>query len=273
MAPEPRVAQVTSKLAVEAFVRRNAFNHLFEMADLEETAWRNTIYYGLWDGSRLLQIALLYGGLETPILIATPEEPEDEMRQLLRGLKQKLPARFMAHMAPAQAYELADRYDQQNIGRLHRMGLTSPSAVRGWETAGVRPLRGSDLAALEAFYAVTFPGAIFNPKDLESGLFFGFWEGVRLVSVAGVHPPCSPHYGVAVIGGVGTLEEFRGKGLAKRVVARVCQALMAQGFTVIGLHAHTDNTAAITAYQKLGFTRISTFGSYEMTRTRVAAKR
>lgn len=54
------------------------------------------------------------------------------------------------------------------------------------------------------------------------------------------------------IGGVGTLPEYRGKGLAKQVVSALCKSYLAQGKSGI-LFTGNENPAAIKVYKTLGF--------------------
>lgn len=268
------VIQISSKAAVESFARRNAFNHLFELADLEEEAWRHATYYAMVERRQIVQIALFYSGLALPVLIATPEEPEDSMRELLRALRPKLPARFYAHLAPSQAFELHAHYQEESQARLHRLGLNATNVARSFDTSRVVALSAGDAPEMAALYVEAFPGNQFHIEEFAAEFFFGIHEEGKLVSVAGVHAPCSSQYGVGVIGNVATHPAFRGRGYAKRVTARVCQTLLSRGITVIGLHVQADNFAALSVYEKLGFKRVSTVGAYLMTGrgARVGAK-
>lgn len=74
------------KRDIEAFLRRNPFTHLFEYSDLDDQYWPNTIWFGLRDGGLLRQVALLYTGLPTPVLMANADRPYELMADLLQRI-------------------------------------------------------------------------------------------------------------------------------------------------------------------------------------------
>lgn len=86
-----------------------------------------------------------------------------------------------------------------------------------------------------------------------------------LVCVAGVHV-YSPQYGVAALGNVATLPAFRGRGLATLVTTRLCRQLTDQGLTV-GLNVKSDNTPALAAYTKIGFSVVADYEEFTAERT------
>ena len=59
--------------------------------------------------------------------------------------------------------------------------------------------------------------------------------------------------GAAMLGGVATLDSYRGLGLSTRCVGALCEGLFAAGAQSIGLFYLKDNTAAGRVYDKLGF--------------------
>jgi predicted GNAT family acetyltransferase len=61
-----------------------------------------------------------------------------------------------------------------------------------------------------------------------------------------------PAVGFAELSGVCTWPEFRGKGLAARLMSRVMTGFVARG-DVPFLHTYSDNAGAIGLYQRLGF--------------------
>jgi predicted GNAT family acetyltransferase len=137
------------------------------------------------------------------------------------------------------------------------MALTDRGLLGLVDTAEVVHLGPSDRPALEALYRASYPGNWFDPRMLETGYYFGLRRGGEIVSVAGVHV-YSPRYRVAALGNITTLPEYRGQGLAKRISARLCQALL-ESVDTIGLHVKEDNVAAIACYEGLGFTRVAEY--------------
>lgn len=60
--------------------------------------------------------------------------------------------------------------------------------------------------------------------------------------------------GAAMLGGVATLDAYRGMGLSTLCVGALCAALFESGTTSISLFYLKDNTPAERVYEKLGFT-------------------
>ena len=87
---------------------------------------------------------------------------------------------------------------------------------------------------------------------LEEGFYRGVWDGGRLVAVAGTHA-VSRRFGIATIGGVLTLPEYRGRGLGGAATAAVGTALRDVGIRTLALNVRETNLPAIAAYTRLGF--------------------
>ena len=93
----------------------------------------------------------------------------------------------------------------------------------------------------------TRPGP-FLPRTVELGGYLGIRSGGALVAMAGerMHPP-----GWTEISGVCTDPDFRGKGLARRLILAVAAGIKERGETPL-LHTGHDNPA-IGLYESLGF--------------------
>jgi predicted GNAT family acetyltransferase len=100
---------------------------------------------------------------------------------------------------------------------------------------------------------------------LETGLYQGIRRGGCLVSVAGVHV-YSPRYRVAALGNITTHPDWRGRGLATLVSAKLCETLSKGGIEHIGLNVKADNVAALTCYERLGFRWAADYGEYTLER-------
>ncbi|WP_309230994.1 GNAT family N-acetyltransferase [Nocardia sp. SYP-A9097] len=110
-------------------------------------------------------------------------------------------------------------------------------------------LTAADVPDMLALIARTEPGP-FAPRTIEMGTYLGLRVDGRLVAMAGerMHPP-----GWTEISAVCTDAEFRGRGLASRLVRAVGAVIRARGETPF-LHAVAHNTTAISLYETLGFT-------------------
>ncbi len=112
------------------------------------------------------------------------------------------------------------------------------------------PLTAADVPRMLDLVARTQPGP-FLPRTIELGPYLGLWRGGRLVAMAGerLHPP-----GWTEISAVCTDPDFRGQGLATRLVRAVAAGIQARGETPF-LHTSAQNTTAIRLYESLGFRR------------------
>lgn len=82
------------------------------------------------------------------------------------------------------------------------------------------------------------------------GSFYGIFREGRLAAMAGERMlPCP---GVAEVSGVCTWPEFRGQGLARRLMLHVMAGFRRRGDRPY-LHTYVDNERAIGLYRKLGF--------------------
>lgn len=129
-------------------------------------------------------------------------------------------------------------------------------------------LTRQDSGELERLFASGDGGGIaFAPFQLDSGFFRGIRRDGELVAAAGVQV-VSCNEGVAAVGNIFTRPEFRGRGLAQVVTSAVVAALRAVGIPEIGLNVVDSNTAAVRAYERIGFR--TCFRYYEGPTVRVA---
>ena len=95
---------------------------------------------------------------------------------------------------------------------------------------------------------LTRPGP-FGPRTIELGEYFGCFEGPRLVAMAGERM----HAGtLREISGVCTHPDFQGRGLARRLMAKLIHRQMLRGETPF-LHVMRENTGAHGLYERMGF--------------------
>jgi GNAT superfamily N-acetyltransferase len=245
---------------LEEFLRRDPLLYLYLLGDLDEFFWPHTTWYVLEEAGRILEAALLYSGMELPVLLAVGAEGSDRLGALLGGIVRLLPRRFYAHLTGDPEAVLGEAYRVVPHGEHYRMGLTDPSCLGPADCSEAFRLTGEHLDALRMLYAESYPGNWFDPRMLETGFYFGLRRAGRLVTVAGIHV-YSPRYRVAALGNVTTHPEWRGQGLAKGVCARLCLALL-DSVDTIGLNVKADNHGAIACYRALGFTRIAAYGEY-----------
>jgi ribosomal protein S18 acetylase RimI-like enzyme len=110
------------------------------------------------------------------------------------------------------------------------------------------PLTHADVPEMLSLIAATRPGP-FLARTIEMGTYLGIRRHGRLVAMAGerLHPP-----GWTEISAVCTAADFRGNGLATRLVHAVAHQIRQRGETPF-LHAAASNVHAIGLYESLGF--------------------
>ncbi|MCB9077388.1 MAG: GNAT family N-acetyltransferase [Anaerolineaceae bacterium] len=249
---------------IEAYLRRTAPLHLYELGDLDDFFWPYTTWYAHRPAGDIDQVALIYSGISLPVLLALTPPPFEAMAALLRSIRPFLPKRIYAHLSSNLVEVLAGDYQIESHGPHHKMILANPAALAAVETSQVIPLAATDLDRLNALYQASYPDNAFDARMLETGCFFGLEDDGALVSVAGIHV-YSEQYRVAALGNVTTHPAQRGRGMALAVCARLGQQLLERGIEHIGLNVKADNQAAIACYQKLGFEYVATYTEYMLT--------
>jgi ribosomal protein S18 acetylase RimI-like enzyme len=214
----------------------------YALADLEPPFAQDARWF---IGRRAL--VLMYHGLHPPVLFAT-----GDLRELNR-LAGGLPAgRYAYTLKPDALAAFGARINIESRLAMWRMAL-SAGEYRPARDERTRPLGPGDLAAIKRFMECMdeAPDA-FSPQQLESGVFFGVFEGEELLSMAGTHV-VAPGSGIAAIGNVATLPQARRLGLARAASAAVIEALLERGIHTLVLNVAQENRAALRLYQDLGF--------------------
>jgi RimJ/RimL family protein N-acetyltransferase len=236
---------------------RNAAMRLYEIGDLDDFFWPATTWYALTDDTQIYELALAYNAGDLLVLLAHPTTSTASMRALLESIRHLLPRRFYSHLGPNLA-DVLPEYSANSHGLHDKMALIDHSRLQQFDTTDVVQLKPSDLAEVQEFYRSSYPGNWFDARMLETGQCYGYREQGQLLSAAGVHV-YSATQRVAALGNITTHPAARGRGLATRVTARLCQELRTT-VEQIGLNVLSDNLAAINCYRRLGFERI---GQYE----------
>ena len=236
---------------IAAYLRRDAALYIYELGDLDPAYWSHTLWYGLEAEGQLFALALIYIGLDTPVLLMLANPLTPAYQVLLQQLQPLLPSSVYAHIHP-QLAEHFTHYTLNTHGLYHKFRLASIEAAFAIDTQHVEPLDQSHLPEMYAFYAHSYPEHSFDARMLAAGFFYGIRENDQLVSVGGVHV-FAPQQRVAALGNIATAPEARGRGYAAQITARLCQDLRPYA-DHIGLNVHAENTAAQACYQRVGFT-------------------
>ena len=239
--------------SIEAYLRQAPLLHVYELGDLDPREAPHT----QWIANDHAAI-LIYRGLATPTLIALSHADPAPVRALLASAL--LPARFYAHLSPGLEAVLATSHRLELVGHNIKLGLTAPIA----EPFAATALTPADAGEVVAFYRASYPGAYFEPVNLERGPYLAVRDAIGIAAVAGVHV-YSPAMRVAALGNIATRPDARGRGLARRVTGALCRRLQRQ-VDAIGLNVRADNEAAIACYRRLGFTHVADYDEWLVNR-------
>src|SRR5262249_37149003 len=112
----------------------------------------------------------------------------------------------------------------------------------------IETLSGADADEMVALATLTRPGP-FRSRTFAFGTFLGIREGGVLAAMAGqrMHLP-----GYREASGICTHPDFRGRGYARALVARLVNMMFGDGLTPF-LHVEEGNQQAQALYRALGF--------------------
>lgn len=121
------------------------------------------------------------------------------------------------------------------------------------------------MALSEAYMSALYPAESnhFEPADglrPPQGGFFGLWCGERLVGCGGVKHFEADGYGE--IKRVFVLDSERGRGLARRLMARLEAELVERGLALARLETGIHQPEALALYRRLGYVERGPFGGY-----------
>lgn len=132
-----------------------------------------------------------------------------------------------------------------------RMAVDPATFTVAADGIAVRRLRGRDVRDLNYLYGSDGGATFYTSWHLEDGVYFGSYEGSRLIAAAGTHV-VAPQAGIAVVGNVFTHPARRGLGYARAVTSAVTADLMRSCPDVV-LTVDPANTPAVAAYRRLGY--------------------
>jgi ribosomal protein S18 acetylase RimI-like enzyme len=122
---------------------------------------------------------------------------------------------------------------------------TAPAADDAPDAIALHP--GHAAAALE-LARLTNPGP-FGLRTLELGEYFGFFEGARLIAMAGERMAAGTLHEVS---GICTHPDHQGRGLGRRLTTKLVRRQLQRGETPF-LHVMSANLGARALYERLGF--------------------
>ncbi len=243
--------------AIAAFLRGAPVENAYMLGYLDPSYAEETSWYCAEGHGEISAIVLVYTGLRIPILFTAGRA--DGITPLIMQFRAELPERALGRIRASHIKGLSNAIQLlTEPQQMSRMGLSRSEfhARDITAAAGVVPITHRDTGDIYQLYA-HWPDHLFEPYQLNSGLYFGVREDNKLVAAAGIHN-LSTRYDVAAIGNLVTHPEYRGRGLARRCNS----ALLVEVFKHVGLvtlDVATGNTAAIRTYQHFGFQHYADF--------------
>lgn len=110
------------------------------------------------------------------------------------------------------------------------------------------PLRPEHASQAVELAKLTNPGP-FGIRTPELGEYFGYFDGGRLVAMAGERMCAN---GLQEVSGICTHPDFQGRGLAKKLTLKLVHRQMRRGKTSF-LHVISHNEVARGLYEKMGY--------------------
>lgn len=181
---------------------------------------------------------------------------------LLEDLVDELPERFDITGPSGLAERMEPTHRSTRCAPYVKMHLIRPDLLPAPDPAA-RPLEVEDATAVESLFERAGGAEEFFRTDLlGTGRQFGIFHDDVLVAMAGTHV-VDPDLGIAAIGNVNTLPEFRGRGLGRRVVAALAHRLREE-VDIVALNVGRDNTPARNLYEGLGFLPLMEYEEAEL---------
>lgn len=161
-------------------------------------------------------------------------------------LRQLIEPEDAVGLVTASAYELPGDWELLQVVPVAQMVCHEPP--RAPDVVPVR-LVAADAPEMLELATATEPGP-FRAGTVGMGRYYGLRsEDGRLMAMTGERMRLN---GLTEVSAVCTWPEFRGRGLAGRLVSFVAAQIVAEG-RVSFLHVKTDNLGARALYEKLGF--------------------
>lgn len=132
--------------------------------------------------------------------------------------------------------------------RIELLQFVAPAGL-GADDPEITPLGPDDVPEMLALVALTDPGP-FRTRTIELGNYLGIRRDGKLIAMAGERFRLP---GFTEISAVCTEPEYRGQGLATRLIRAVAAGIERAGSRPF-LHTGAGNAAAIRIYESLGFT-------------------
>jgi ribosomal protein S18 acetylase RimI-like enzyme len=231
------------------YLRNDVARHAFALYDVIQEPENTTVFFVTGDDGATSGYLLIYQTLPyLSVILDSQKEAAEELFRLVpreKGILFVPPELLSAAKTKVSSSGI---YAEEQMSLARRRADLHPSPM-------TRRLTSNDARAVAELYCSDkLSGSTLRDFDAARKLlgrrpFFGYEVGGKLVAIAGALAAMPE---VAVIGGVFTHPEFRGRGYAKATTAAVGRYLFDIS-NLITLFVRSDNVSAISAYSALGF--------------------
>jgi ribosomal protein S18 acetylase RimI-like enzyme len=245
--------QTADRALLRRLLRHKPMDTAYMLGDLQEPFFSDCKWFIALRLGEPLALILLYKGLSTPTLLFYGDQ--DLFAALLAQFFTLLPTQGYAKIPNEHRKAFERYYEIVNARDMWCMGLSAatfrPMSLESRDIE-LRLLTPED--SLEEIYALYnyYPDNFFEPRQLQSGVYYGAFVTGQLASIAGTHV-YAPSEGVAALGNIVTAAPYRSRGLAAACCSALVGELQNRGCHHIALHVAEENAPAIACYQHIGF--------------------
>jgi ribosomal protein S18 acetylase RimI-like enzyme len=243
-----KMTEVTDNQEILPLLESDRRWSAYALCDLDPPFRNHARFIGATRDSALCALVLVYAPPDFKAVL--PYGDIDGVKAIFQTAS-GLPDQALVIALPDLIPAAEAHFDFNKKWTMHRMGTDPEHFHRTASSEQMVRLTADDLPAVLNLYRA-WPETVFTPSMLAAGIYYGAYSDGSLVGIAGTHA-LSAHYRTGAIGNVYTHPGYRGRGLATATTGAVAGELFRMGVRDVVLNVHTDNDAAIAAYQKLGF--------------------
>ncbi len=248
--PDIHVDEASSPAEIRAFFEHDRLLSAYALADLDPANVDTARWWVARRGRDIVAAALLVEIMPFRPCFAMGES--DALTALFHDLREP---RLILAVPPRCRPAVEQTYRLERVDLMRRMAVDAATFRPG---AAERPARlgpehREDLIELYGEASRSY----FTPQRLAREIYYGVYDGRRIVSAAGTHVR-SAQAGIAAVGNVLTRIGHRDRGLATAVTAAVTEDALREHRDVV-LNVRQDNLPATRVYERLGYRTHATF--------------
>ena len=174
-----------------------------------------------------------------------------------------LEALLRVHPGPRAAFLTCEVHHIDTVQRYFELStrqtmirmLVTPETFVPCVSPMAQRLTGRRAREINALYHTDGVPSFYTPQQVDDAIYYGIEVMGDLVAIAGTHV-ISSWASIAVVGNVYTHAQFRGQHFAQATTSAVTEKLLASCGEVV-LSVDPTNTAAVRAYERLGFREVA----------------